>query len=135
MKKNALWILVVFGILLADPAAAWFWEKNAAGIPASSAEVKKEQGFWAGVMETGRNIGRYFKRSGKKAKDDGKEVPGALKEEGKAVGKSIKGVPKTLGEEARQGGKAVKDGFKDLGRDIKESSESVFDGESEDPGK
>ncbi|MFO7605153.1 MAG: hypothetical protein R6W72_02450 [Desulfurivibrionaceae bacterium] len=132
MKRELRWILIVFGILLTVPAPAWSQGNSEVESPASAVEVEKEQGFWAGVKETGRDIGRYFKGAGKASKKKGKEVPGELKEEGRAAGRSIKEAPKTLGREVRKGGKAIGRGFKELGRDFKESADSVFDGEAKD---
>jgi hypothetical protein len=124
MKKQALWMLVVFGMLTAEPASAW--AKNEVKAPA--AEVKKEQGFWGGVRETGRDIGRYFKGVGKEVKKDSKDVPGELRKEGKAVGRSLKQIPKTLGREVQKGGKEIGQGFKELGHDFKDAAKSVTDG-------
>jgi hypothetical protein len=135
MKKQALRILVVFGILTADPASAWFWAKNEVKAAAPASEVKKDKGFWAGVVETGRDIGHYFKRVGREVKKDSKGVPGELKEEGKLVGKSIKKSTKTLGRDAKKGGKAVGQGFKNLGHDFKDAAKSVRDGNPEDRDK
>lgn len=132
MKNELRLILVVFGILLTVAAPAWSQGNSKVEAPAAAVEVEKEQGFWAGVKETGRDIGRYFKGAGKAAKEKSKEVPAELKEEGRAAGGSIKEAPKTLGREIREGGKSIGRGFKELGRDFKESADSVFDGEAED---
>lgn len=145
MKKHALWILVVFGLLAVNPAAAWFWEKDEVNPPPVAAEVKKEgreaaapvqeKGFWAGVAETGRDIGRYFRGVGKEAKESAKEVPGEAKKEGQLVGRSFKESGKELGKDLKKGGKAVGQGVKDIGRDFKEAGKSVFVDEQEESGK
>ncbi len=130
MKRELRLMLVAFGILLTVAAPAWSLGNGEVQSPAAAAEVGKEQGFWAGVKETGRDIGRFFKREGKAVKKESQKVPGELKKEGRAAGREIKEVPKTLGREAREGGKSIGRGFKDLGRDFKESADSVFDGEA-----
>ncbi|MCA1766049.1 MAG: hypothetical protein LC633_07370 [Desulfobulbaceae bacterium] len=133
MKRKLRLILVVFGILLTLPAPAWSLGNSEVKSPAAAGEVKKEQGFWAGVKETGRDIGRYFKGAGKAAKKKNKKVPGELKEEGRAAGRSIKKAPNALGREVREGGKLIGRDFKELGRDFKEAADSVLDGDPKRP--
>ena len=146
MKKYTLLILIVFGLMAADPASAWFWEKSKVKSPAASSEVKKEKkevhqkkGFWADFFDTtqqmGRDIGRYFKGVGKDVGKSASEVPGAAGKEAKEVGKSLKDTAKNVGHEAKKGGKAVGKGFKELGHDIKDATKSVFSKDSRERSK
>ncbi|MBU0481002.1 MAG: hypothetical protein KKG47_07860 [Proteobacteria bacterium] len=150
MKNHAFWILIVFGILAANPASAWFWEKSEVKPPAAPAaiekkegkkekEIREEKGFWAGVYDSSRQIARdlrhYFRGVGKEAKKSAKEVPGEAKKEAKEVGRSIKKSVKAVGQEAKEGSKAVGQGFKDFGHDLKDATKSVFTDQPKDTGK
>lgn len=146
MKRYAIWLLIVFGLLAADPASAWFWDKKEVKSSPTAGEVQKDtrsvarekakpvkgKGLWGSIKETGRDIGGFFKGIGKDAKESAKEVPGEAKKEGKAVGKGFKDAGKTIGKEAKKGAKAVGKGFKQLGKDFRDSSKKAFGGKKED---
>jgi hypothetical protein len=143
MTRHAIWILIVFGILAADPASAWFWDKKKVKDPAIAAEVQdvsksavreeakpvKKKGLWLSIKKTGRDIGGFFKGIGKDAKESDKDVPGEAKKGGKAVGKGFKDAGRTIGTESKKGAKVVGQGFKQFGKDIKDSTRKVFVGE------
>jgi hypothetical protein len=141
VKKNTIWLIVLLAFLAADPASAWFWEKNEVKAPEVTREVKehstetvRKKGFVASIKETGRDIKKFFKGLGKEVKETSKKVPGEAKKESKEVGKSLKRTGKKIAKESKKvpgvfkkGAKEIGKGFKKLGKDIKGETKKALE--------
>ena len=146
MRKITICIVVIaFGILAADPAAAWFWEKKEVKPPEVSSEANKEskeaaksvkkKGLWTRIKDSIRGTKEDVKKSSKKVgptvKEGSKQAGKDLKKAGKKIGQDSKKIPGEL----KKGGKAIGQGFKQLGKDIKKGTKEVFVGEPEESAK
>jgi len=137
MKKQLVWITVISVLLTTGTASAWFWDKKEAKTKEPVTEQKKEpaapketppvegKGAVAGVKESAREVGGFFKEVGKDTKEKAKEVSPALKKEGKAVKEGFKESGKEIARKTKQIPKAVKEGAKELGQDFKELGKEI----------
>jgi len=126
MKKMMICLLVAaFAFMAADPASAWFWEKDKVKSPevAATAEPEQKKGMWTRVRESFRGMKEDFKKSGKETKEGSKDVGRDLKASGKEIGRESKKVPGEL----KKSGKAIGQSFKQLGKDIKKGSKEALD--------
>ena len=146
MRKITICIVIMaFGILAADHAAAWFWEKKEVKPLEVSIEVgngskeavkpPKKKGLWTEILESFREMKEDFKKSsekgGKDIKEGSKQAGKDLKDAGKKIGQDSKKIPGEL----KKGGKAIGQGFKQLGKDIKQGTSEVFVGDQKESAK
>ncbi len=140
MKRLSLLLAIFLSFVLADPAGAWFWDKNEVESPAVSQEVRTDVGHKTGekgilvrIKEAGRELRAYFRGTGKEVKKSAKKAPGELKKGAKEArrdlregGRELKQETKELPGQFKEGAKDVGQGFKQLGRDIKKGTKKAL---------
>lgn len=140
MKTNTMWLAVFLVFLAAEPASAWFWEKQEVKTPAVNGDVDKDSskivkhaGADSATNKTGGGVKGFFKGIGKNIKETSKAFPGEAKKSAKEVGQSFKATGKDLAKGTKKVPGALKKGagkfgkaFKKLGSDPK-STEQVHE--------
>lgn len=131
MKKVAIVLIVLLGVLSVDSASAWFWEKKVVRAPEVSRKVEnkpvaeRSHGIVATITGLVGDTGSFFRGLYKDFRSSSRQVPGEIRKESAKVGSSLQNTGKDIAKKSKKIPGSLKSGARDIGKDFREIGKDI----------